>query len=163
MPFPVSIRGTVRIPVDGADPKRVSTIALHIAAMLDAAGASTANQNDKAVQFRTGYFSGFGNRSVVAQLSSGTIEIDIEPRELRLIYQASTMRMLVIVTAVFCVAAAVLTSMAQNSPAMDDLPAWFPVSAFGIAWLWLFGGNYLMAKIRLGRWLERGVRRLLFG
>jgi hypothetical protein len=163
MPFPISIRGTVRIPIDGVDPTRVATVTRRVAAMLDTAGASIATQNDNTIAFRTRYFSGFGSRSVVVQLSSGSIEIDADSRELRLIYQASTVRMLVIVTAISCVAATFLLSMAQNSPAVDDLPVWFPVAAFAIAWLWLFGGNYLMAKIRLGRWLEQGVRKLLFG
>lgn len=163
MPFPVSIGGVVRTPVDRADPKRMPTIAQHVTDMLGAAGASHVIQSGHAVQFSTGFFRGVGNRHVLVQLGTGTIEIEDGPLEMRVTYRASTVRMLVIVTAVLCVPAAVLVSMTQTSPALSDLPAWFPALGVGIAWLWVFGGNYWMTKTRFRRWLEQGVRHALQG
>jgi hypothetical protein len=150
MPFPVSITGCVRIPVQGTDPARIDRALRRIEEMLEAAAASSVTRQGTSTRFRAGVFRLVWNVNILGPLGSGVICVDDGGSELRISYRGSTVQMLMAASAL---------SLFVASPALGR--GWTAVWLPAAAWLCLFGLNYLIILIRFPRWLKHGVKKAI--
>jgi hypothetical protein len=108
------------------------------------------------VIFTAGVFRIVPNWNILVAINYGKIDVEDAGSEMRISYFASTVQMLIVVTLIFCIIAVALI---YNDTKGATFPSQHPVWFIALGWLWFFGGNYVLAALRLPRWLERGLRR----
>jgi hypothetical protein len=144
--FPTSIKGTLVLSACASDD--VPRFLSKIRAELESVKARHISLSGNKISFRGGVFRFVSNWNVLCPVGSGVIEvIPGTPPVLR--YHFSCLEMLVVVSLMVLFLGLFL---AQRSPIVLELFL-FPV----LAWLWLFGMNYLTAAIRLPRFVRRAV------
>jgi hypothetical protein len=153
MPFPVSITGVIRFSRDAVGGAPIDRIAVRIEDLLDAAVAKTVIRRGNSVAFTAGVFRAVLSSNVLVCLDSGTFDIEDADDEIKITYHASTVQMLIVVTAMLFLMGALMLCL--------GLPRLVAVWLLPIGWLWLFGMNYLITSIRFPRWLRRGLQRSL--
>ncbi|HEY1934839.1 MAG TPA: hypothetical protein VGG99_22770 [Acetobacteraceae bacterium] len=153
MPFPVSITGVIRLSRDVVGGASIDRIAVRIEDLLDAAAAKAVIRRDSSVAFTAGVFRAVFSSNVLVSLDSGTLDIEDAGDEIRVTYHASTVQMLIVVTAMLFLMGTLMLCL--------GLPRLVAVWVLLIGWLWLFGMNYLITSIRFPRWLRHGLQRSL--
>jgi|SRR5580698_4430020 hypothetical protein len=154
--FPINISGSIRLRGLGNPAPFIKSVRERLVDMLDAAGAAEVSSEDDAVRFKTAFFPGGpgGNWNILAPFNAGTLQIEAEDMSLRVHYRMSTVRMLLAITGILTL----LTSawiIANLSSAGTWLEA---VKIASLAWLWMFGLNYIIAMIRTPLWLKRELK-----
>ena len=144
--FPTSISGTVELPVLTPEQTPALVSALNIA--LEGARAFDISRTGNAITFRGGIFRFVSNLNVLVPVSSGVIEVRPGAPG-TIVFRFSCMQLLIIVTVM-----ALLTGFVIPS----NQPLAFKLGMPALMWLWLFGMNYLIAKIRLPAFIRRLTR-----
>ena len=144
--FPTSIKGTIELSTYGSSD--IPRILTKIRANLESIKARDIYLSGNKISFRGGVFRLVSNWNVLSPVGSGEIEI-IPGSPPVLKYSFSTVQILVIVTLMVLFT---FGSMIQTIPIKLETFL-FPILAF----LWLFGINYLVAAFRLPRFVRRSV------
>jgi hypothetical protein len=148
MPFPFSIRGSVRI-LDEAAGLSDDAIIIACVDQIEHEGARVASRSDRSTTFTVPFLSWGSNWRFTVPLSAGSLEIIREPtggRRLR--YDFSTRRIALIGTVAVI---GLFAAVALNG--VGQFPWWVPV----IGWLWLVGANYFISFVRAPSWVRRRI------
>lgn len=121
-----------------------------LAAGLEHVRASTIAREGAWVLFYVRFFRLVWNTNLLCPIDSGAINAEVDGDAIKISYRLHTIRLCVIVTGMAL--AFVVFSLYGNL----DLMAAGGVGL--LAWLWLFGANYLTALVRF-RWFVRGCVR----
>ncbi len=144
--FPTSIKGTIELST--CEPSDIPRILINVRSELEAASARDIHLSENKISFRGGIFRLVTNWNVLVPIGSGEIEVDPgSPPVLK--YNFSTLEILVIAS---LMALFVGGSMALARPITLQTME-FPI----VAWLWLFGMNYLVAAFRLPAFVRRAI------
>ena len=148
--FPLTIDGTMRIAIPkGLSAPQEAALA-GLAAGLERVRASTIAREGSWVLFYVRLFRLVWNTNLLIPVESGAINVELDGGAIKVSYRLRTVRFCVIGTGMALCAAVVV-----YSGRLDFMrAAWIGV----LAWLWLFGGNYLIALIRF-RWFVKGCVR----
>jgi len=154
--FPVSVTGSIRLKL-GAPPsdRTVKAVVDRIVDMLDAASATEAWTENNQVRFKVSIFRLIWNWNILVPFNAGRFVVVPEDLSLVVRYSLSVLRMFLFVTLIL--AALLVFFFWQSTDRMEALRTDLP--GLGLAWLWLFGVNYLITMIRMPLWLRRGLRR----
>jgi len=154
--FPVSISGSIHLKLDAAPSEMTAKVAVdRIVDMLDLAGAAGVRTEGNRVLFWVGWFRPVWNWNILVPFNSGHIEVWSRGKALSVSYTLSVLRMFLVVT--LLLAALMTFVVLGKADPMAQVQATLPW--VGVAWLWLFGLNYLIATIRFPLWLRRGMRK----
>lgn len=132
-------------PLAGAD---AESLLSKVECALRAAQASSLKRTRLRITFRAGLFRLVPSWNVLSPIGEGEIELDGDPaRELR--YRLSFVQILVFSTVVTLVLGSFLLWVQPVwAIALFVVPAW---------WIWIFGGNYLIAKARVPAFIRRAI------
>jgi hypothetical protein len=136
------------VPPKVSRPKGLAMAAL--VAGLQRVRASTIDHEDSQVSFTSNLFRFVMNTNLLVSIEGGTIDAELADGSITFTYSLGTVRIFIIATAM----ALLFTGLTHS--ARFDLDA-----AAGIgfmAWLWLFGGNYLITLVRFRWFVKRCVR-----
>jgi hypothetical protein len=148
MPFPVSIRGSIPIPIEAAN---VSDQAIMLACVdqVEHERAYIVSHTDRSATFSTAVITWGPNWRFTVPLSAGSLEIETDSAGgRRLNYDFSTRRTTLIGT-VMVIGMFVLVAAED----VGQFPWWMPV----LFWLWLVGVNYLIPFFRAPSWVRRRI------
>jgi len=144
--FPTSISGTLELPAFKS--VGVEELLSLVSAEMDHANARDIRRVGTKLSFRGGVFRLVSNWNVLVPAGSGEIEI-LPGTPVRVRYHFSCIQMLVLVSLIVL---AIGASTISSHP--SDLTSYLiPL----LAWLWLFGMNYLVASARLPALVRRAV------
>jgi hypothetical protein len=121
-----------------------------LAAGLTRVRASTIAREGSCVLFYVRFFRLVMNTNLLVPIDSGAINAELDGAAIKVSYRLRTVRFCIMTTAMALAAVAVTLS------ASLDLH-----TAIGIgflAWLWLFGANYVIALVRFRAFATRSVR-----
>jgi hypothetical protein len=135
--FPFTVSGSVRIAAEKSLVNLPAAVAVRIEEMLDSVDATSVTINGPNVRFTTRLFRLVWNWNILVPFDRGDICVEAKANFLTVRYRLSTGRMLLIVTTMI---------LRQNGPFL------------AVAWIWLFGMNYLIGAIRFPMWLRSGLR-----
>ena len=150
--FPFSVAGSVRF--RRGTSSRSGTIAAvtgRIVGMLEDASADDVRVDGGTVIFDVGWWRPTWSWNILAPFNGGTLSVEVETNRVRVFYRFRTTRVLAIAT----VLAATLTGFIALHNQYH-----FAATMFCLSFLWLFGSNFLIAKIRVPIWLWRHLRVL---
>jgi len=91
------------------------------------------------------------NWNILVPFDCGTIEVEDQGAVFNVKFRASTFRMLKL-TFGMSIGFAIFAFVGGAPPRI-------PALMFVMAWIWLFGGNYVLAAIRFPLWLRRALKR----
>lgn len=120
-----------------------------LAAGLERVRASTIAREGSWVLFYVRFFRLVMNTNLLVPVESGAISAEVDGAAIRISYRLRTVRFCVIVTAMALFAAMAVYSGDHNL-----------IRAAGmglLAWLWLFGANYLVTLVRFRWFVKRCV------
>lgn len=144
--FPTSIEGTLDLPE--RSPAEASELLRRIERALVQAKANDLVRSNDRISFRGGVFRAVSSWNVLGPVGSGVIEVvQGSPSTIR--YDFSCMELLIIVT---LMAVVLGLSMIHGSPS-SMISYVLPI----LAWLWLFGMNYIVASVRLPNFVKRAI------
>jgi|SRR5882762_1837913 len=147
MPFPISISGAVAAPG-----LTVDEAMLRLKRGLAEAKAAGLQRESSEIRFRGGPFRSVSNWNVLGPISTGTIEVAPRDGGVTASYRLTFTWMLVAVT-LFVMVFLGAAAMASKAPMSGRL------AFLSIAWLWLFGGNFVLTSWRFRRFLKRSLLR----
>jgi len=137
MPFPVSARGKIVVDsVNTAEAMRA------VEAMLRKAKASSVTLGVDRIDFTAGFFRFVTSWNLLGAVNSGSVAFHQRERGVEIHYRLSFVQMLVFVSAMVVLFFGLYPVLAMSPQARVPLPA------LGVAWLWLFGGNYVITVLR---------------
>jgi hypothetical protein len=152
MAFPLSIRGGLPVTGAAADPVGRQVVLTRLRVRLLSEGASQVEVGSASLSFTVRWFRLRSNWNLLAPYDRGKVLVVHEGDHFSVEYDFSTRRLFIIAT-IMC---GVLGLMIAIGGARSYAP---PLLFAGVAWVWLFGGNYLIAQVRLGRWIRQAVNR----
>jgi hypothetical protein len=121
-----------------------------LAAGLERVRASTIAREGAWVLFYVRFFRLVWNTNLLCPIDSGAINAEVDGDAIKVSYRLRTIRLCIMTTGMALGAVAVTLS-----GSLDFMKA----GGIGLlAWLWLFGGNYLIALVRF-RWFVKGCVR----
>jgi len=138
MTFPVSIEGSLEVEVPGDLSKPVDAVLGGLVTGLERVRASSIKRKDASVAFKVDFFRFVTKGNLLIPIEGGTIAVEPKDGIVKVTYRLGTIRVLIIASA----AALFFLAVSRS----------FGVGA--MAWLGLFGGNYVLAMIRF-RWFVR--------
>lgn len=160
--FPLSVSGSVRLKLASAPTENsIRAAVARIADMLDEKSTTSARAADcvivegNVITIRMPWFRITWGWNILAPFNAGRVEVSGGNDAITVRYAMSTVAMFIFTTLPL-VAALALTSWAKPDT-LSAIRSFLPW--FGLAWLWIFGMNYLIAMIRFPLWLRRGIRR----
>ena len=121
-----------------------------LAAGLARVRASTIAREGSCVLFYVRFLRLVLNTNLLVPIESGAIRAEVEGDAIRLSYCLRTVRLCVIAAAM-----ALACAVFAGSAGFDTVHS---VGIGLLAWLWLFGGNYLIALVRFRWFVKRCVR-----
>lgn len=145
MPFPVTRRATYRSESQG-DPAHAAEA---LAARLERAHASTIRQEDGLVEFDVKFFRPVAKTNLLVAIDRGTFRVHRESGGLVVEYELSFRRALLIITVMVLGVFGVLAGAGQ--------PLSTRVETVVLAWVWLFGGNYVIACMRIPPFIRKAL------
>lgn len=149
--FPLTIDGSMRIAIPRGHPAPQEAALAGLAAGLERVRASTIQREGTLVLFYVRFFRLVLSANLLVPIESGAIRAEVEGDSIRLSYCLRTIRLCILTTAMAL--GAVMVACFGNS---DFARA----AGIGLlAWLWLFGGNYLIALVRFRWFVKRCVRK----
>jgi hypothetical protein len=164
--FPLSNEGTVVIDTAIYPELSPAVIVDRLRGMLMDAKASDVSTVVDTVEFKNVFFRLVWNWNILVPYEAGSFSVAAQGRGLEVRYDLSTRRMLRTVSGLVGFFAAIFvaglvvplaTGEAGASETMQEIPNF--AILFVIAWLWLFGMNYIVAKMRMPSWLKDGLIR----
>lgn len=159
MPFPISIEGTAVVPREDLPGATFELVSERIEEMLHAASASTVIRSDRRIEFTAQLARPVSNWNILVGTQSGEIVVDGTTNEYHVKYKLKTIVLSIVVT-VMCIGMAfIIWCNSRIAPrGVGSIVTFVPVM-----WLWLVGGNYLIASIRFPSWLQSGLRKGKYG
>jgi hypothetical protein len=139
--FPVSVAGSISLPIDRSQPIRHEEFLSLIEAILDSKNANDVRRDGDTIWFRLPFLNRGWSWDIMIPYDSGRFDVDYGPNAIIVRYDLRVVRMLAITTTI----AVVVGLLALNAP----------VAVF--AWAWLFGMNYVIAVVRMPGWLRRNL------
>jgi hypothetical protein len=140
----------VRIAIPNGHPAPQEAALAGLAAGLERVRASTVKREGPWVLFYVHFFRLVMNTNLLAPIDSGAINAEVDGDAIKIAYCLNTLRICVLTTAMAL--GAVLVSLSGN---LDLMRA----AGIGlVAWLWLFGANYVIALVRFRWFVTRSVR-----
>lgn len=124
-----------------------------MAAGLERVRASTIAREGPWVLFYVRFFRLVWNTNLLVPIDSGAINAEVDGDAVKVAYRLNTVRLCLMATAI-----AVSGVVVALSGGLDLATA---AGVGSVAWLWLFGANYLIALMRF-RWFVRGCVRAGF-
>jgi hypothetical protein len=143
--FPLSLEGTIDLP-DGNTRAALDQLRY----LLVAARAKNVEQKSDSLAFQGGMFRPVTSANILYSVD----QCEVTARESKLFYSFSTKQMLALVSVVIvagCISFWTLSGEARQ------LPVGWWIALFVFGWLWIFGANYLLASIRLRKFLKKAV------
>jgi hypothetical protein len=154
MPFPISINGKIVVRKADLDPNSVQRIVLRLHDILDAAAAHNITLDRSHISFDAGVFRLVSSMNMLVGISSGTLTVVGCGDKIEILYHLRTVQLLIISTLMILAAVVVVNADTRSVHAIPPAGVWL------LAWVWLFGGNYLLTAIRFPRWLRRAIERV---
>ena len=142
--FPISIKGLIDVPPDGED-AALDRLRVAIAKVQP----KDLKRQGRVLTFRGGMFRWVSNWNILVPVDECTVSADLG--ELR--YDCSTRETLI---AASVMVAGLVVFIQVTGPASMPLGAKIVVPL--VAWLWLFGMNYLISYLRLRKFFARAVK-----
>lgn len=153
MPFPISMAGSFYVDVPEASDQDASRLKTAISEWLHEKRARSVSSTARGVSFRVGNSIFTPSWNPLVAISSGEIEIVPQETGIKVAYRLRFTQMLVLVTAMVILFLGPPILTASNLTPMQ-------ASLFLLmAWLWLFGGNYVITLYRVPRALKRIARQ----
>jgi hypothetical protein len=143
MPFPVSSSGSISVPADSPDSLRAVTLAIEDA--LCEAKAKDIRTSGETILFRAGAFRPVFGWNQLLAVSSGEIQIKQDGALIHVRYRIWFLQILILVSVIVGLLGVCIRSL--------------PIQSFVLAWLWLFGGNYIATLYRFPRFLRAAVEK----
>ena len=148
--FPLTIDGTTRIAIpEGLSAPQDAALS-GLAAGLERVRASTIARDGSCLLFYVRFFRLVMNTNLLVAVDSGAINAERDGDAIKVSYRLRTVR-LCIMTTVMALAAVAATLFARV-----DLKMAIGVGV--LAWLWLFGANYVITLFRFRGFVTRSVR-----
>ncbi len=147
MPFPISLSGAVT-----AREVTVEQALDRIESALSYAKALALRREGGAVQFRGGVFRLVSGWNVLVPISSGIVEVSPSATGVSVGYRVTFMQMLILVT---LMVGAFLGPFVMATP---EMPVKGGLGVLAVAWLWLFGGNFVLTRWRWPAFLRRALQ-----
>lgn len=148
MPFPISLTGTVAV-----RDLTVEEAIERLEGALAQARARALRREDRAVQFRGGVFRLVSGWNILGPISNGVLEVAPSANGVSVIYRVTFGQMLVVVTLMVGAFLGPLVMVSPNTSGAGGL------GILSVAWLWLFGGNFVLTRWRLPAFLVRSLSR----
>lgn len=146
MTFPTNISGTVRLSV--LTPEQIPALVSALNAALEVARAVDISRTGNSITFSSGIFRFVSNLNVLAPVSNGVIEVQPGAPG-KVVFRFSCMQLLIIATVVALYVGLVIPS---------SEPLAFKLGLPVLVWFWLFGVNYVIARVRLVAFIRRATR-----
>ena len=147
MPLPFSLSGRVML----TDPSDPAIAIARIVDALKAARATDIHQTGHSVTFRAGVFRLVTSLNPLVPIGSGEVAVQASSSGVAIDYRISFRQIFVVVSV------AVVGFFGPLVLTAPNVNAWEATLLLGFAWLWLFGGNVLIACIRFPKWLRRAA------
>lgn len=157
MPFPVSLIGSFNVKTSSAPDQFVPALKTAISNWLVEKRARDITQTAQRITFKAGMFRFVWSWNPLVAISSGEIDVLGQGTDIQIAYHLRFTEAFIIVTTGIALIFGPPTWNASNLNAFE---------AFGIlsfAWLWLFGMNYLFARIRVLNALKQIARQFTGG
>jgi hypothetical protein len=152
MPFPVSIRGDARVTDSTPDQAGRQAVLTRLRVRLLSEGASKVEVGGASLSFSVRWLRWRSNWNILAPYDRGRILVVHEGDGLSVEYDFSTRRLAIIVTFMCAILGLLIALGGPHKPLS-------PLIAMAAGWVWLFGVNYMLARIRLGSWMRRVINR----
>ena len=143
--FPLSITGSIKL--QAISPQQVSGVVASIVAALERERASNVSIIGNTISFRAGVFRFVSRWNVLVPVASGTLEVKAGAPG-SIVFRFSCIQFLAIFTTIVLILGLALPSEVSTVSHLV-----IPL----VAWLWLFGMNYLIAAIRLPSFVRRAA------
>ena len=144
MAFPFSIEGTVAIKTTDL----MSTISAVESAIRKAKPTDMIRDGAK-IRFRAGLFRLVTNWNLLVPIGSGQLLFSQEADRVLIHYSLSLVQLFVTSTLLVAIMLGIVPIFESEYP-------WACLGVMPLAWLWLFGANYLTTKFRFPRFLRTG-------
>jgi hypothetical protein len=152
MPFPLSLTGSFVVDVGPSAERRVRALCDATARWLRDSRAKTVTETSHAVSFTAGISRSGWNWDVLLPISRGIVEFEHGSSTIRVKYQLWFTELMVVATTMVTLLCGLPLLAARNLTTLEAL------TLFVGMWLWLCGGNYVIAWYRISRTLRRIVR-----
>jgi hypothetical protein len=149
--FPISIKDSIVIPLDTTTStqdilealrKKIESLEPHILTV-----------EGNTLRFETRLFDRMGNYNLLRPISEGQISVNLSTGVAVIDFKLSFEDMVGAVS----VLVAIMAIPVFNAPNLDMLGESLILTA---AWLWLFGGNFIITAIRFPRFIHRALGRV---
>ena len=148
MPFPTSLSGAVAV-----DHVTVEQAIDRLERALAQAKAVAIRRDDTAVRFRGGVFRLVSSSNILGPISNGVLEVSPSANGVSVRYRVTFTQLLVIVTLMVGAFLGPFVMTELNIPRAGGL------AILAVAWLWLFGGNFVLTRLRFPAFLVRSLAR----
>lgn len=155
MPFPISLSGCFEIDADPTKAQGARDLRDATASWLRDSQGQNVTETEDALIFKAGHFR--PSWRVLTPVSRGIIEFEKRPSAIRVKYRLWFTDMLILTTVLVALMVGLPTLAAKNLSIVEAVTR---VMGF---WLWLFGGNFLLAWFRTRRALGRIAKSTLIG
>lgn len=154
MPFPLSRFGTFHIDHPDATEEHAASVRGEIALWANQQRAQDVERTAQGITFKGGMFRFVSKANPLVAISSGSIDVLHEETGLRVTYSLLFTQMLLIITT----AVALLGVLVRQATPFS----WTTTCrVLLIAWLWLFGMNYVISRIEIPKALRRVAQSAL--
>jgi hypothetical protein len=141
MPFPVSFKGTLSVPVTDS-PGQVEAVMNGVVTALHKEKARNLLITGNEVRFTGGLLRLVSSDNQLVAISSGQIEISHEGGDALIRFRGTLTQLLVVASVMIGVIAYLFA---------------LPWQTLLLMWAWLFGGNYFLLRFRFPRFLRRAA------
>lgn len=151
MPFPSSFKSTLVTQRSPDDIAEYELLELVKNALLERGAEVTIIESEK-LYFKVPFtmFPKGGNTNILVPVSSGSIQVEIREGKYLLSFCLGFRRLLILSLFIALGFIAPISLLEKKDPQY-----WLPL----VAWLWLFGGNYLITAFRFPRFLKKSANR----
>jgi hypothetical protein len=158
VPFPVSITGSLELELAGGD---ADAAVERLIALLRRAKARSILRTNYRTTFTGGIFRPVLGINILTSIGWG--EIDVEKRGASSVFvtwRLSTVQLLVFITVALVaipIAVILLSSSSWSAHFIQNLRNVLDPGALIVGWIWLFIGNYILARWRFRAWLRSAL------
>jgi len=154
VPFSLSITGATTVSSDAPTPGRDVHSAERLASALRASGATDIAIDGSTLTFSVKFFRAASDWNFLVPFDRGQMSMRLSGDVLTVHYDLSVRRLLLLAMAgaAFVAFFPLAFEMARGS-----VPLQQGVTFFLAGWAWLFGGNYVIAMIRVPRYIRRNA------
>ncbi len=157
MPFPISLIGSFNVETPAAPDQYVLNLKTAIADWLVEKRARTVSQTAQGISFTAGLFRKVSGGNPLGPFGSGKIEVIRRETTIRVTYRLRYTEFLIVVTSLVVLFFGPPLLYAPNLNAIEA------IGLMILAWIWLFGLNYVISRYRVPNALKRIARQTTGG